>query len=112
MIHKLDDSNIDYWLTADKAHIILFYSESTPNSPAVKKVFEEFNTQFKDKVDVLMCEYDKVEKTKDIYQMNTLPGFLFMKSGKCYGNLVGPASKMRYQEIVKDGMVQIMNEKS
>jgi len=97
-------------LYADKAHIILFYSETTPNSPAVKKVFEEFNEQLKDKVDVLMCEYDKTDKVKTLYQMNSLPGFLFMKSGKCYGNLVGPASKLRYQEILKDGMVQIMNE--
>lgn len=110
MIHKLDDNNIDHWLSADKSHIILFYSESTPNADAVKKVFEEFNEQFKDKIDVLLCEYDKAARVRSIYQMTSLPGFLFMKQGQCYGNLVGSASKMRYQEIIKDGMVRIMNK--
>ena len=112
MIYKLDDSNIEEWLYKDKAHLILFYSETIPNAPTIKKVFTEFNDQFKNKIDVLFCEYDKVNLVKDYYQMNSLPGFLFMKGGKCYGNIVGPASKMRYQEIVKDGIVQIMNEKN
>lgn len=112
MIEKLDDSNIEFWTdtTNDKAHLILFYSETIPNAPAIKKVFNEFDEQFKGKIQILLCEYDKVDKLKDYYSMTTLPGLLFMKAGNCYGNLVGPASKMKYQEIVKEGLVKLMSE--
>jgi len=110
MIQKLDDTNIEEWLYKDKAHLILFYSETIPNSPAIKKVFEEFDEQFQGKIQVMLCEYDKCTKVKEYYQMSTMPGLLFMKKGNCYGNLVGPASKAKYQEIVKEGLVKIMQE--
>ena len=110
MIEKLNDSNIKDWVYTDKAHIILFYSETIPNAKAIKKVFEEFDEQFQGKVQVMLCEYDKVTLVKEYYKMTTLPAILFMKSAKCYGNLVGPASKAKYQEIVKEGLLAIMKE--
>lgn len=111
MIQKLDDTNIEEWLYKDKAHLILFYSDNISNVDGVKKVFEEFDEQFNGKVTVMFCDYTKAPKVQQFYQMNSLPGVLFMKAGKCYGNIVGPASKAKYQEIVKNALVDIMSGK-
>jgi len=106
----LDDSNIDEIHNDDKARLILFYSEDIPSIKDIKIIFEDFKRQLKGKVVVMSCEIEKLKRTREYFQLNTLPAILFIKGGKVYGNLAGPASKVKYENIVKDGLVEMIKD--
>jgi thioredoxin-like negative regulator of GroEL len=107
----LDDSNIDAIHNDDKARLILFYSNDIPTIKGIKAIFEDFERQLQGKVIVMTCELEKLTRTREYYQLNTLPAILFIKDGKAYGNLAGPASKAKYESIVKEGLVAMMKDK-
>ena len=107
----LNDKNIDAMMADDKAHLILFYSKDIPTLNGIRSIFEDFEEQLQGKVDVMDCEIEEQPRVKEYFQMNTLPAVLFMKGGKAYGNLAGPASKAKYESIVKEGLVAMMKEK-
>jgi thioredoxin-like negative regulator of GroEL len=90
--------------------LILFYSDDIPTVNGIMNVFEEFDEQLKGKVIVMKCDIDSQIRTKEYFQMKTLPAVLFLKGGKVYGNLAGPASKSKYQNIVKEGLVEMIKD--
>lgn len=104
----LDDSNIDSIHSDNKARLILFYSDDIPSIKSIKAIFEDFETQLQGKVVVMTCEIEKLTRTREYYQLNTLPAILFIKGGQVYGNLAGPASKAKYESIVKEGLMAMM----
>ncbi len=110
MIKILDDNNVDLMMADEKAHLILFYSNDIPSLDAIKNVFVEFDEQLQGKVEVMNCDIETQSRTKEYFQMNTLPAVLFIKGGQVYGNLAGPASKSKYQSIVKEGLVAMMKD--
>jgi thioredoxin-like negative regulator of GroEL len=110
MLHQMNDSNYMNYVNGNKAFYCLFYSNNLPNIPNVIKVFEEFDEQFKGKIDVCICEIDAQKYMTDFFQMNTLPAVVFMKQGQVYGNIAGPASKAKYQEIAKEAIMTLMKQ--
>ena len=55
MLKKLNDTMIDGVLQSSRTFIIVFYSETLPSVQDIVKVFEEFEKQFKGKIDVYKC---------------------------------------------------------
>jgi len=110
MITYLTDSNVDMMMQEDKANYILFYSDDIPTVTDIKSVFEEFDQQLKGKVTIRYCKITEQSYVNQYFQMNTLPAVLFLKKGKVYGNLAGPASKAKYQDILKTALAQLISE--
>jgi thioredoxin-like negative regulator of GroEL len=74
-------------------------------------VFEEFDEQFKGKIDVYKCEIDtETGKLKKYFQMTALPAMVMMKNNKPYANSAGPVSAASYQNLIRSGIVKIMEE--
>ncbi len=110
MIKVLDDNNIESVIYSEKAFYCLFYDEKMSQLKNLLEIFNEFDMQFKNKIDVYMCEINKLDLTKQYFQMSALPAVVFMKRGVPYGNIAGPVSKAKYQQIAKDAIMQIMEE--
>jgi len=110
MIKVLDDNNIESVIYGEKAFYCLFYDEKMSQLKNLLEIFNEFDMQFKNKIDVYMCEINKLDLTKQYFQMSVLPAIVFMKRGVPYGNIAGPVSKAKYQQIAKDAIMQIMEE--
>lgn len=106
----LDDSNIDKIMSHKGTQLILFYSENIPTLDGIISIFEGFESQLKGKVDVYTCEIEKQKRTGEYFQMNTLPAVLFLRDGNVYGNIAGPSSKAKYESLVKDGLVQMIED--
>lgn len=106
----LNDNNVDEIMASDKAYLILFYADTIPTIESVKQIFEDFDTQLKGKVEVLKCDIESQPRVKEYMQMNTLPAILFIKGGSVYGNLAGPASKAKYESIVKEGLMRMIED--
>lgn len=106
----LNDSNVDDMMADEKAHLILFYSKDIPTLDGIRTIFEGFENQLQGKVTVMDCEIETQPRVKEYFQMNTLPAVLFIKNGQPYGNLAGPASKAKYESIVKEGLVAMMKD--
>ncbi|SRR5574344_1174407 len=112
MLKEMNDSNVHQILNSTKTFIVLFYSSEMPNATNVINVFEEFNSQFQGKIDVYSCDLTKqnTATVSSYFSMNILPAMLMMKKNKVYANVAGPTSKLRYTDIVKQGITQIMSE--
>lgn len=111
MLKKLTADMIDNILGSSRTFIILFYSELTPTTPKVMEIFEDFDRQFKGKIDIYKCEIDKeTGKLREYFQMNTLPAMAMMKNNKPYANCAGAVSLVQYQELIKAGIVEIMKD--
>jgi len=110
MIKQLTDDNVDAMMKSNKASYILFYDDKIPSLDSIKKVFEEFDTQLKGKVDIMYCDIEKESYVNEYFQMNILPAVLFLKGGKVYGNLAGPASALKYQSILKNALAELISE--
>ena len=104
----LDDTNVDAFMAQPGTYLILFYSPNLPTIGGLTDIFEEFEEQLKGKVQVMTCDLESLKRTKEYFQLTTLPAILFMKDGEIYGNLAGPASKAKYQSIVKEGLVKMI----
>jgi len=110
LIKNLTDENIDRVLLEDKAQYILFYSDDIPTKNQILEIFKEFDGRLKGKVDIYLCRILEQHKVASYFQMNTLPAVLFMKKGKVYGNLAGPASKSKYEDILKNALSSLIQE--
>ena len=109
MLKKLNDTMIDGVLQSSRTFIIVFYSETLPSVQDIVKVFEEFEKQFKGKIDVYKCEIDKEHgKLAQYFKMPTLPAMVMMKNNTPYANSAGPVSAANYQNLIKEGIVKIM----
>lgn len=110
MLKELNDNNVDAVLSTSRTFIVLFYNNNLPNIPNIMEVFKEFDEQFKGKIDVYTCDVDQNKRGKiaTYFGMNTLPAMVMMKNNKPYANIAGPASRMKYQELVKQGIMAIM----
>lgn len=97
-------------MSSNKALYILFFSEQIPNTGNVKEIFKEFDLKFANKIQILFCEIDSAECTniRKRFQMKTLPGVIFTKSNKIYGNMAGPASRTQYEDIVKNALMDLI----
>ena len=104
----LDDNNIDKIMSEKGTQLILFYSADIPTLDGIVSIFENFETQLKGKVDVYTCEIELQKRTREYFQMNTLPAVLFLKDGEVYGNIAGPSSKSKYESLVKDGLIAMI----
>lgn len=111
MVNKLTDENIDNILQSDRTFVVIFYSEKLPNLPNIMPIFEEFDIQFKGKIDVYKCEIDnEFGKLASYFKMSTLPAMVMMKNNKAYANMAGPSTANNYQNAVKEGIMEIMRE--
>ena len=106
----LDDNNVDSMMASEGANLILFYSDGIPTLEGIRDVFKGFEAQLKGKVTVMQCDIEKQKRVKEYFQMNTLPAVLFMKGGHAYGNLAGPASKAKYESLVKEALVEMIKD--
>ena len=110
MITQLVDSNVDAMMKSDKASFILFHDDKMPSLDSIKKVFEGFDEKLQGKVDIMYCDIGVEKYVNEYFQMNTLPAVLFVKGGKIYGNLAGPASASKYEDILKSALQQLIGE--
>lgn len=110
MLQELNDNNYLQYINGSKAFYCLFYSNNLPNMKSMFALFEEFNQQFQGKIDVCICEIDKMNLVAKNFQMTTLPAVVFMKNRKIYGNLAGPASKIKYEDIAKEAIIAIQKD--
>jgi hypothetical protein len=63
------------------------------------------------KIDVYKCEIDtETGKLKKYFQMTALPAMVMMKNNKPYANSAGPVSAASYQNLIRSGIVKIMEE--
>jgi thioredoxin-like negative regulator of GroEL len=107
-LKKLSDNNIDVLLSTTKAVYVLFYSDDIPTKNKIIDIFDSFATMLQEKVDVYICDIVNEKKVASYFKMNTLPAVLFMKDGVVYGNLAGPASKLQYEEILKNALAELI----
>ena len=110
MIHELNDENIDAVLDSDRTFLVLFCQEKLPNLPNIMKVFEEFDKQFQGKIDVYKCDVVNQIKINQYFKLSSLPGMVMMKDNTPYANIVGPVSSISYQNAVKQGIIDIMED--
>ena len=110
MITYLTDSNVDAMMKNNRATYILFYEPQIPTLEDIKAVFAGFDKQLNGKVDIMFCDIGSQKYVSEYFQMNVLPAVLFLKNGNVYGNLAGPASASKYQDILKDALGQLIAE--
>jgi len=111
MLKKIDDTMIDDILQSDRTFIIIFYSGNLPSVQDILKIFEDFEIQFKNKIDVYKCEIDnETGKLSQYFKMSALPAMVMMKNNKPYANSAGPVSAASYQNAIKNGIIKIMEE--
>jgi len=107
---KMTDDNVDKYIFQNKPIFILFYSPNLPMHNNLLRIFEKFEERLIDKIDVLICDIENTIKVKQYFQMSILPAVLLMKNNKDYGNLAGPASETKYEQILIDGLTKILEE--
>lgn len=110
MIHHLTDDNFDKIINTNKALYILFIAEDLPNADNVVTIFEDLDLQFKGKIDICICDINANKYIAEHYQMQTLPGVLFMRKHKVYANFAGPASAQTYMNVAKESLMQMISD--
>ncbi len=111
MLIPLTDNMIDDILRSDRTFIILFYSDLSPMTPQIIEIFEDFDKQFKGKIDIYKCNRDKEHgKLQQYFQMNAIPAILMIKNNKAYVNHAGGTSVTAYNNLIKQGIIDIMTD--
>ena len=110
LIKELTDNNVDAVVNSNKASFILFYEQNIPSLKSIQQVFYNFDEQLKGKVDIMFCDIEKNLHVNEYFKMNILPAVLFIKNGKVYGNLAGPASAKKYEDILKEALSKLISE--
>lgn len=109
MIKPLTDDTIAEVLFGKKALLILFYYDELPNLSDVMAVFEKYDTQFGGKLDVYKVDYRAEEQIAAHFSMDALPAMVLMKNNVSYASIAGPVSNMQYDEVIKKGLLGIMD---